>query len=226
MVTASQRCGEGEWEKPMNRLRLALFTAVIFAAGFSVALIAIGRRQETTSTGIALIGGPFSLTGAGGKIVTDRDFRGKLMLVLFGYTNCPDVCPTELQTVAQALDKLGPDADKIAPIFISIDPERDKPDALSAYVKAFSPRITGLSGTPEQVAAAAKAYRVYYQKANADRGPDYTMDHSVFIYLMDGNGKYLTHFTFESSPSDIAEVLRKHAHEDKSASMSVDSTFG
>ena len=210
----------------MNRLRLALFAAVVFAVGFSVALIAIGRRQETTSTGIASIGGPFSLTGAGGKIVTDRDFSGKLMLVLFGYTNCPDVCPTELQTIAQALDKLGPDAGKIAPIFISIDPERDKPDALSAYVKAFSPRITGLSGTPEQVAAAAKAYRVYYRKANADRGPDYTMDHSVFIYLMDGDGKYLTHFTFETSPSDIAEVLKKHAREDKSANTGVNSTIG
>ncbi len=145
---------------PCSSLRISLF-----AAGFAGVTAILNVPEKPATEGAPLIGGHFSLLDTGGKRVTDADFRGKLMLVFFGYTHCPDVCPTELQNMAEALDKLGRDADKLAPIFISLDPKRDTPDVLSSYVKNFSPRITGLTGDQSEVASAAKAYRVYFRKA-------------------------------------------------------------
>jgi protein SCO1/2 len=168
-------------------------------------------QPKLASIGTPLIGGPFTLLDTEGKRVSDQDFRGKFMLVFFGYTNCPDVCPAELQIISEALEKLGPDAGKVAPIFITVDPLRDTPQILSAYVKNFGPRVTGLTGTPDDIASVAKAYRVFFRKAKASpNDPDYTVDHSAFTYLMDQQGKYLSHFTFGTTPDAMAAVLKKH----------------
>jgi protein SCO1/2 len=196
----------------MPRINPLLFIVVLFIAGFAAAYSIRFTPEGSRTEGRALVGGPFSLADT--KRVTDRDFRGKLMLVFFGYTHCPDVCPTELQNMATVLEKLGPDAKQVAPLFISVDPARDTPEALSAYLGNFSPLIKGLTGTQDEVASAAKAYRVYFKKA--DGGPDdYTVDHSVFIYLMDRDGNYITHFMFNSPPENIVNVIKKHISEAK-----------
>ena len=163
-----------------------------------------------TVSGKALVGGPFSLTDSSGKRVTDKDFRGRDMLVFFGFTSCPDICPASLQLMSTVLEKLGPKADRITPIFITIDPERDTAPKLDEYVKHFSSRIVGLTGTPEEIAAAAKAYRVYYNKVPNKVVPgDYTMDHTGIIYLMDANGDYVTHFTPATPVDDMTAKLTK-----------------
>ena len=186
----------------------AFLALALFAAGFA-GVYAVLRAPETIqSEGTPLVGGPFSLVDTNGKRVTDRDFRGKLMLVFFGYAHCPDVCPTELQTMSEIMDKLGPAADKVAPIFISVDPKRDTPDSLASYMKNFSARITALTGNDDEVASAAKAYRVYYRRAG-EGGGDYTVDHSAFVYIMDGDGKYITHFSFNTPPDTMLAVIRK-----------------
>jgi protein SCO1/2 len=156
------------------------------------------------------VGGPFALVDTQGRAVTESDFRGRFMLVYFGFTYCPDVCPTSLTAIAQALDRLGADADKVVPVFITVDPERDTPEQMKEYVRHFHPRLVGLTGTPEQIAAAAKAYRVYYAKAKASGAPadDYTMDHTSIIYLMGRDGKFLAHFSHGTEPEAIAARVR------------------
>ncbi len=193
----------------MRRVSPLLFVIVLFLAGFAVAYSFVSKPGIPAAGGKALIGGAFSLVDTNGKRVTAQDFRGKLMLVFFGYTHCPDVCPTGLQNLAEVLDKLGPVANQVTPVFISVDPERDTPAALSGYVKNFSPRIAGLTGTPDEVASAAKAYRVYYRKADGGAG-DYTVDHSAFVYLMDRDGNYITHFVFNTSADVMVEEIKKH----------------
>ncbi len=192
----------------MKRGYAAVLALVLFAAGFAGMYTVLSGPERGQNEGAALIGGPFSLVDTYGKRVTDRDFRGKLMLVFFGYTHCPDVCPTELQTMSEVMDKLGPAADKVAPVFISVDAKRDTPDVLAAYMKNFSPRIVGLTGDQNEVASAAKAYRVYYRKAGETRDDNYTVDHSAFVYLMDGEGRYLTHFSFNTASESILAVIR------------------
>ncbi len=187
----------------------ASIVLVLFAAGFAGAYTFLSAPERVQSEGAAHVGGPFSLVNTDGKSVTDRDFRGKLMLVFFGYAHCPDVCPTELQTMSAVMDKLGPEAAKVAPIFISVDPKRDTPEALSGYMKNFDSRIAGLTGNQNEIADVAKAYRVYYRKAGDGGGGDYTVDHSAFVYLMDGEGKYLTHFTFNTTPDSMLAVIKK-----------------
>ena len=148
------------------------------------------------TTGTALVGGPFSLVDHNGKAVTERDFRGRHMLIYFGFTHCPDFCPAALQVMSAALEDIGDKADRVTPIFITVDPERDTPELLKGYVTHFHPRMVGLTGTAEQAAAVAKAYRVYARKVTdgSDDG-SYTMDHSSIIYLMDADGKFVTHFS-------------------------------
>ncbi len=199
----------------MQRINPILFVIILFAAGFAAAYSIMPLQHSAQVEGKPLIGGPFSLAATDGKRVTDRDFRGKLMLVFFGYTHCPDACPTELQTMAEVMEKLGPAASEVAPIFISVDPERDTPEALSAYVKNFDPRIIGLTGSPDEVASAAKAYRVYFRKAAGGSG-DYTVDHSSFVYLMDQEGNYLTHFLFNTQADAIANTIKSRMPGDKS----------
>jgi len=156
------------------------------------------------------IGGPFTLEDGSGKPVTDRDFRGKFMLVYFGYTFCPDVCPTTLNAVADAMDKMGPAADRIRPVFITVDPKRDTPAVVKQYAAAFGPSITGLTGTPEEIAAAAKEYRVYYAEHRTGSGPnDYSMDHSSVLYLMGPDGGFIAPVRADLSGDEIAANLKK-----------------
>jgi len=156
------------------------------------------------------IGGPFQLESGDGKAVTDRDFRGKYLLVYFGYTFCPDVCPTTLTAVADALDKLGPLADRIRPVFITVDPKRDTPGVVKQYAAAFGPAFTGLTGTPEQIAQVARAYRVYYAEHRTGSGPnDYSMDHSSILYLMAPNGSFVAPVRADQSGDEMAANLKK-----------------
>jgi protein SCO1/2 len=138
------------------------------------------------------IGGPFALTDQNGKLRTEADFRGKLMLVYFGFTYCPDICPTDLQAMGLAMDQLGAAGDVVQPVFITVDPERDTPEHLAEYMPYFHPRFVGLTGDADAIKRAAREYKVYYAKAPTADG--YTVDHSAFIYLMDRGGKYLGFF--------------------------------
>ncbi|MGB3036490.1 MAG: SCO family protein [Methyloceanibacter sp.] len=197
------------------RARLIAFVIAGFLigaiAGAVVLLVANPQGgQPVQSSGAALIGGPFSLVGADGKPVTDRDFRGRYMLIFFGFTHCPDICPAELQVIAQALEQLGDKAKTVVPIFITLDPERDTPEAMANYVKSFGPNFVGLTGSPEAIAAAAKAYRVAYsQVENKNSAGDYSVDHSALVYLMDPEGRYVTHFSYGLSADQMAEKLGK-----------------
>ncbi|HXG78510.1 MAG TPA: SCO family protein [Methyloceanibacter sp.] len=166
--------------------------------------------RAVITTGKAAIGGPFSLIDQNGKAVTDRDFRGRYMLVFFGFTHCPDICPTELQVMSSALEALGGKAEKVAPIFITLDPERDTPQVVGNYVKNFGPNFVGLTGSPEAVAQAAKAYRVAYSKVEQNGDKDYTVDHSTFIYLMGPDGEFITFFSYGTPPEKIADTLKSY----------------
>ncbi|HZT50140.1 MAG TPA: SCO family protein [Hyphomicrobiaceae bacterium] len=200
----------------LRSLRLALFILAGLAVGVVAALAIFPAARErllpgpgVRSVGQALVGGPFTLTDQSGRRVTDQDFRGKFMLVYFGFTFCPDVCPTALQVMAAALEKLGPkQADAIVPVLISVDPERDTPAQLGMYVKSFDPRLVGLTGSAAEIEAVAKAYRVYVKKVpDPKSSAGYTMDHSSIIYVMGPDGRYLTHFTHATSPDAMAERL-------------------
>jgi len=161
--------------------------------------------------GTAAVGGPFTLVDHTGKQRTNRDFEGAFALIYFGYTFCPDVCPTALQVMSQAIDRLSPEAQKkITPIFITIDPERDTVKELGVYIDNFHPRMVGLTGTTQQIAKAARAYRVYYgrSKSGGNDTSDYLMDHSSIVFLLDSKGAYVTHFTHATPPEKMAEMLK------------------
>ena len=155
----------------------------------------------------APIGGPFSLVDHTGRKVADKDFLGAYALVFFGYTHCPDVCPTTLQEVAVVMNELGERSSRVRPLFISIDPERDTPEVLADYVSFFHPRIVGLTGTAEQVAGATEAFRVTHAKAEIDED-FYLMDHSSALYLMGPDGRYLTAFSHTTPPEEMAARIR------------------
>jgi protein SCO1/2 len=197
------------------RARLIAFIVAGFLIGAlagAALLLVTGPRggQPVQSSGTALVGGPFSLVGTDGKPVTDRDFRGRYMLIFFGFTHCPDICPAELQVIAQALKQLGDKAKNVVPIFITLDPERDTPEAMGNYLKSFGPNFVGLTGSPEAIAAAAKAYRVSYAKVeDKESAADYGVDHSALVYLMDPKGRYVTHFSYGLSAAQMAEKLGK-----------------
>jgi len=181
---------------------------VILGAAF------LGLAHRDTPRGAAgtmlasAIGGPFHLVDQEGKTVTDADLRGKWSLVYFGYTHCPDACPTALNDISIALDELGPKRAAVRPVFITVDPERDTSEVLKSYVTSFDAPILALTGTPEEIAQAAKGYRVYYAK-HPEVGGDYSMDHSSVIYVMDPQGRFTASFTHENSPEEIAERLKK-----------------
>ena len=195
---------------------------IVIIAGFVMgALVGAGilllnsemQSRRVITSGEALIGGPFALVGKDGKTVTDQDFRGRYMLVFFGFTHCPDICPAELQVMSAALDGLGDDADKVVPIFISVDPERDTPEAVTAYVENFGPNFVGLTGSPEAVAEAAKAYRVTYNKfeyKDKEGNYGYSVDHSALAYLMGPAGQYITHIPYGTPPAKMTEILRRY----------------
>jgi len=182
---------------------------VILGAGAFLALSLHETPRGAAGTLLAsAIGGPFRLVDQDGKTVTDADLKGKWSLVYFGYTHCPDACPTALNDIAIALDELGSKRSAVRPVFITVDPERDTPEVLKAYVTAFDAPILALTGTPEEVAQAAKGYRVYYAK-HPEAGGDYSMDHSSVIYVMDPEGRFTASFTHQSAPEEIAERLKK-----------------
>ena len=168
----------------------------------------LAQVVDKQGTGRPHIGGGFELVDHTGHIRTDADYKGKFMLVYFGYTFCPDICPTALYNVSQTLERLGEKAQDFTPIFISVDPERDTAQQLALYKTNFNSRMVMLTGSEEQVKKAAKAYRVYYTKAEPDgTSSEYLMDHSSIIYVMDRQGRYVTSFNHETPPSDMEKVL-------------------
>jgi protein SCO1 len=189
---------------PKSRpLMVAAFTIVML--GVSVAF-ALSRWDAMSSPSI---GGPFTLIASDGSTVTDKAYRGKWLMVYFGYTFCPDACPTTLTDISGALQKLGPLAAKVQPIFISVDPKRDTPRVMAEYMKSFDPRIVGLTGTPQQTAAAAQQYHVvYYASGNVDGG-DYLVDHSSLIYIMSPQGEFVGSLVGDTESDRLAEEMRQ-----------------
>jgi protein SCO1 len=189
---------------------LLVFSA--FLAGlvlcFAVVLLVTGRNAIPIAAPSA-IGGPFKLTDQNGKTITDQDFKGRPFLVFFGFTHCPEVCPTALFDISEVFNKLGPDADKVNALFVTVDPERDTPETLKEYLSSFNPRLIGVGGDPDALAAVAKAYRVYYKKVPLKDG-DYTMDHTAIVYLMDKNGQFVSPFNLKRRPEDSAAELRRY----------------
>lgn len=193
-------------------LRIAAASVLALAVSAGIAWWQVNNMTETVAgaTKSAVpIGGPFAMTDHTGRAVTEADYRGKYLLVYFGYSFCPDVCPTELGVIAQALDQLGRQADKVQPLFVSVDPERDTVAHLNDYVALFHPRLVGLTGTADQTRDIARAYRVYYAKApQKDGKPDeYLMDHSNFIYLMGPDGGFLGVYPGGTTADRIAQDL-------------------
>ncbi|MDE2580576.1 MAG: SCO family protein [Rhodospirillales bacterium] len=158
----------------------------------------------------ATVGGPFTLVNGQGKTVSSTMFRGKYMLVYFGYTHCPDVCPTTLSDIAIALKQIGPKAKQVVPLFITVDPARDTPAVIQRYTALFSPRIVGLTGTAAQIATAAREYHVYYAKHVTGPGPnDYSMDHSSVMYLMGPAGRFLAPIAADGSVRRLVATLER-----------------
>lgn len=170
----------------------------------------VGVSRPARDTNKALIGGDFTLVDQNGTTVQARDFRGKYMLVYFGFTHCPDICPTSLLLIGNALEALGENGKKVVPIFISLDPERDTPAVLHDYVQHFGPRMVGLTGSMEQVKAAAEAYKVYFSKVEDEESAlGYSVDHSGFMYLMGPDGTYITHFPHTIAEQSLVDGLRE-----------------
>jgi protein SCO1/2 len=174
----------------------------------SLGLLASGLMSPSGAPRTASIGGPFHLTDQNGRMVTERDLKGAPFLVFFGFTHCPEVCPTTLFEVSEILRKLGPDADRVRALFITIDPDRDTSAALKDYLSSFDPRMLGLTGDPAEIAAVAKAYRVYYKKVPLEQ--DYTMDHTTIVYLMDKEGRFVSPFNLKRTTEAAAADLRRY----------------
>jgi cytochrome oxidase Cu insertion factor (SCO1/SenC/PrrC family) len=191
----------------LRKLVLLFAVATLVVIGAAVGLVWHWDGQVRTSAGEALIGGPFTLTDQHGEQVTEQDFSGRFMLVYFGYTFCPDICPTSLTVMAAALDRLPEEqAAQVVPILITVDPARDTVEQLAAYAPLFHPRLVALTGSEEQVRAAARAYRVYYHVPE-EEGDAYLVDHSTFVYLMGPDGSYRTHFGIDAAPEQMAEAI-------------------
>jgi protein SCO1/2 len=198
--------------RPLLILMIAMMAIVAVTVVVMWNIVASGPRDPGYASASPSIGGPFTLTDQTGAAVTDKTYDGSWRLIYFGYTFCPDACPTELQVMAQAVEALGPAGAHVQPIFITIDPARDTAKQLAGYVPLFDKRLVGLTGTPEQVAAVAKAYKVYYAKADAAGGDPktYGMNHSSFVYLMDPNGKFLTVFSSDTDSDKMAAEIRRY----------------
>jgi len=198
-------------ETPKQNGRRPSFIYGIIGLVVAVAILGTGGFIWLSQGGTASrVGGPFALEDRSGKQVTDRNFRGKYMLVYFGYTFCPDVCPTTLNEVADALDHLGSKAEQVQPIFITVDPKRDTPAVIGQYVAAFTPRLIGLTGSDEQIAKVAQEYRVYYAEHRTGPGPnDYTMDHSSVLYLMGPDGRFIAPIRADEDGAQMAVELTR-----------------
>ncbi len=187
-------------------------TAWLLAALAAAAVMTpVAMPEKTARSQTIPIGGPFSLTDHLGRPVRDSDFRGSLMLLTFGYTYCPDFCPTTLQVMSEAVELLGDKGTAVQPLFITVDPERDTVEALADYVPHFHPRFLGLTGSLEDLKAVVKAYRIHVRRAELEDADDnYLVDHSTFTYLMGRDGKFLTLFRHGTPAANMAEVMRKH----------------
>jgi protein SCO1 len=195
----------------MSRTARPLVIATAFAASLVVGLLvmfwAMGGVSKVTQA--AAIGGPFQLTDQNGKTVTDASLKGKPTLIFFGYTHCPDVCPTSLFEISEVLRAMGKDANKVNAYFVSVDPERDTPATMKDYLSSFDPHLEGLSGDPGAVTKVLTAYRVYAKKIPAKDG-DYTMDHTALIYLMDRDGRFVSPFNLKRTPEEAAADLKRY----------------
>ncbi len=194
------------------RLSAALILSLALLVGGLGILAAVVHftmpRGGQTATGASAIGGAFALTDQNGKPFTEKDLAGRPSLVFFGFTHCPDICPTKLFEITQMLDSLGADAGKVNVVFITVDPERDTTELLSTYLGSFHASIRGLTGTEQQVTQAMRAYRAYARKVPLDAG-GYTMDHTAFVYLMDKQGQFVSTFDVTRDPAKAAQDLRR-----------------
>lgn len=204
--------------RPLRIVQLTLWAAAavgLVAVGLvlSGVLPIDGSSRQAAVTGAATqgrsqIGGPFRLTSHTGATVTDGDLKGKPFGVFFGFTHCPEVCPTTLFEITQRMKELGPDADRITFVFVTVDPERDTKEALADYMQAFDPRIIALTGTPDEIAAVAKAYKAFYRKVPTDGG-GYTMDHTAIVYLMDKEGRFTSSIDYHENKDTQLVKLRR-----------------
>lgn len=185
---------------------IAAFAASL-AIGLFAVLWALGGMRGVTAP--ASIGGPFQLTDQAGQTVTEKNLKGKPSLIFFGFTHCPDVCPTSLFEMSEVLRAMGGDADKVNAYFVSVDPERDTAEAMKNYLASFDPHLKGLTGDSAAVAKVISAYRVYAKKVPLKDG-DYTMDHTALIYLMDRDGKFVSPFNLKRKPEEAAADLKRY----------------
>jgi cytochrome oxidase Cu insertion factor (SCO1/SenC/PrrC family) len=200
-----------------SKARALLLAASLFGCGSLFCRdLAIAAEQPSAAQmmddlmyGRGTVGGAFTLTDQNGRPRSDADFGGKLMIVYFGYTHCPDVCPSDLMAITQALEALGPAAEGVQPVFITIDPERDT-KGLAEYVSAFHPSLIGLTGSPQEIRRVANAYKAFYVKVQDERSGDYSIDHAGVIYLIGRNGKYLGFMPPQTAPDRLTEILRKN----------------
>src|SRR6516164_4834971 len=189
----------------LSALGLLILSAFVFASA-----PVINKSFARAATSAVTIGGPFALSAPDGTTVTDQTYRGKWLLVYFGHTFCPNSCPTTLLEIAAALKKLGHEAANVQPLFITVDPQRDTPQVMQQFTQSFDPRIVGLTGTQQQIAAVAQAYGAYYVRHRTGPGTDdYVMDHSTYLYVMDPQGKFVRAFDSATSGDVIADALRK-----------------
>ena len=201
---------------PAPSLWLLAAIAPLLAVAFNPALAQesdparASRLMDDLMWGRGSVGGPFELIDHTGNQRTDADFRGKLLIVYFGYTYCPDICPTDLMQISLAIEKLGTAGADVQPLFISVDPERDTTSVLAQYVSMFHPRLIGLTGTPDRVRAVADSYKAYYAKYLPPDGAAYLIDHTGFVYLMDRSGEYLGFFPPGTSADRMVEIIRQH----------------
>ena len=197
--------------KRADKLLWGLMIGMMVMAAIAVVVIwNVVRNGPRDSVLGAEIGGPFALVDQTGAPVTDQSYKGLYRLIYFGYTFCPDACPTELQIMSEAIDDLGPAGDKVQPIFVTIDPARDTVKQLAGYVPAFHKRLVGLTGTPEQIAQIAKEYKVYYAKSDPAAGGGYAMNHSSFVYLLNPDGKFVTVFSSDMDAEKMAGEIKKY----------------
>jgi protein SCO1 len=198
----------------MRAIRWIAWILVVLVAGATIAVLVSDDVRDTMlgtpgeGTGIANIGGPFELVDQTGKTVTEKDLMGKPTAMFFGFTHCPDVCPTTLYEMTTWLEELGADADKLNVAFVSVDPERDTPELMADYISAFDPHISALTGTPEQVEKIAKAYKVYRRKVEQEDG-EYTMDHTATIYLMDADGQFTGTIAYGEAEDIVMTKLKR-----------------
>jgi protein SCO1/2 len=196
----------------MDRTTRPLVIVAAFAGSLVVGLVlmlwALGGLRSATAP--AAIGGAFQLTDQAGQTVTEKSLQGRPTLIFFGFTHCPDVCPTSLFEISEVLKAMGGDADRVNAYFISVDPERDTNDAMKDYLSSFDPHLKGLTGNPDAVAKVLSAYRVYARKVPLKGEGDYTMDHTALIYLMDRDGHFVSPFNLKRTPEEAAADLKRY----------------